>query len=422
MAGRARGRCCRRCLPLPAPLPAPLRLCLCLCCCLLLPPAARSWSPAVLPPAARSNWCSYTVTRTVSCHVQNGTFLQRVFQGCRWPLACSGGSSYRTMVRPIYRVSYRTLTALEWRCCPGHSGNNCQEEAPTFLSLRDSGRPSPAPRRPLLRPTAFSGCLNCSRVGELTARLATLEAQVARLSVSDPPSATPAPKGSALGRGAEMGQLWGSPAARGSPGDDGPPGPPGPPGRDGARGDPGEKGSPGPPGPPGPPAPVGPVVPRTQPGDPLLTNTVSEAAGGIVGPAGPPGPMGPMGPPGPPGPIGPPGPPGPDVKPGAPGPPGDKGDRGPQGPPGSRGQDGAQGDRGPRGEPGDRGTWGEGLHQLREALKILAERVLILETMIGLYESEPGSGAAPPRNKRGHGHRPPYPIVTPHQRPPHGHQ
>lgn len=28
---------------------------------------------------------------------------------------------------------------------------------------------------------------------------------------------------------------------------------------------------------------------------------------------------------------------------------------------------------------------GEGLHQLREALKILAERVLILETMIGLH-------------------------------------
>ncbi|XP_009460985.1 PREDICTED: EMI domain-containing protein 1 [Nipponia nippon] len=58
---------------------------------------------------------------------------------------------------------------------------------------------------------------------------------------------------------------------------------------------------------------------------------------------------------------------------------------GPQGHPGSRGQDGAQGEPGPRGEPGEKGTWGEGLHQLREALKILAERVLILETMIGLY-------------------------------------
>ncbi|XP_027488880.1 EMI domain-containing protein 1-like, partial [Corapipo altera] len=72
------------------------------------------------------NWCSYTVTRTVSCHVHNGTFLQRVFQGCRWPLACSGGS-YRAVVRPLYRVTYRTLTALEWRCCPGHAGANCEE-------------------------------------------------------------------------------------------------------------------------------------------------------------------------------------------------------------------------------------------------------------------------------------------------------
>ncbi|RLV62860.1 hypothetical protein DV515_00018870 [Chloebia gouldiae] len=133
-----------------------------------------------------------------------------------------------------------------------------------------------------------------------------------------------------------------------------------------------------------------------------------------MGPMGPPGPVGPMGPPGPPGPIGPPGPPGADGRAGAPGaagPPGEKGDRGPQGQPGSRGQDGAQ---------------GEGLHQLREALKILAERVLILETMIGLYEPEPGSGSgAPgtatpgvPRGKRGSGH-PPYRIVTAaHRAPP----
>uniref|UniRef100_A0A452HY62 Uncharacterized protein n=1 Tax=Gopherus agassizii TaxID=38772 RepID=A0A452HY62_9SAUR len=52
--------------------------------------------------------------------------------------------------------------------------------------------------------------------------------------------------------------------------------------------------------------------------------------------------------------------------------------------------------QGPPRSPGSRGLdgeyvllcvlgGGEGLHQLREALKILAERVLILETMIGLY-------------------------------------
>ncbi|XP_041878780.1 EMI domain-containing protein 1 [Corvus kubaryi] len=367
MAG-GRG-CCRR-PALPAALPAALGLCLSLC--LLLPLPAAAWSPALLPPAARSNWCSYTVTRTVSCHVQNGTFLQRVFQGCRWPLACSGGS-YRAVVRPLYRVAYRTLTALEWRCCPGHTGANCEEEAPTFLTLRDTGRPSSAPRRPLLHPTAFSGCLNCSRIGELTARLATLEAQVARLAVAEPPTPA-APKGSTPGRGPEAGQLWGSPAARGSPGDDGTPGWRGPPGSKGDAGGRGPSGIPGVKGPVGPPA--SPVV-GVWPCPPVLTGSV------------PP--------------------------------------QGPQGHPGSRGQDGAQGEPGPRGEPGDRGTWASSFQTLlrqQARLEVLARRVTLLEAIIW-PEPESGSGsgardtATPglPRGKRGSG-QPPYRIVTPPRRAP----
>lgn len=35
--------------------------------------------------------------------------------------------SYRTVVRPSYKVMYKTVTAREWRCCPGHSGVNCEE-------------------------------------------------------------------------------------------------------------------------------------------------------------------------------------------------------------------------------------------------------------------------------------------------------
>lgn len=62
------------------------------------------------------------------------------------------------------------------------------------------------------------------------------------------------------------------------------------------------------------------------------------------------------------------------------------------------------------------------MHQLREALKILAERVLILETMIGLYEPE-GSGAGPAgtgtssllRGKRER-HAANYRIVAPRSR------
>ncbi|KAL2298631.1 hypothetical protein Nmel_015636, partial [Mimus melanotis] len=195
-------------------------------------------------------------------------------------------------------------------------------EAHTLLTLRDPGRPSTALRRPPLHPTAFSA----------------------------------APKGSSPGRGPEVGQLWGSPAARGSPGDDG---------RSGWRG---------------------------PPGDPVLSNTFTEATRSIVGPMGPPGPVGPMGPPGPPGPTGPPGPPGPDGRAGAPGaagPPGEKGDRvsdtGPQGHPGGRGQDGAQGEPGPRGEPGERGTWASSFQTLlrqQARLEVLARRVTLLEAII----------------------------------------
>lgn len=37
------------------------------------------------------HWCHYTVTRTVSCQVQNGseTVIQRVYQSCRWPGPCA---------------------------------------------------------------------------------------------------------------------------------------------------------------------------------------------------------------------------------------------------------------------------------------------------------------------------------------------
>ncbi|KAK5871473.1 hypothetical protein PBY51_004354 [Eleginops maclovinus] len=74
----------------------------------------------------KRNWCPHTVTKTVTCQVQNGTLLQRVYQTCRWPQGCTGGS-YRTVVRPSYKVVYRTVTSLEWKCCPGFSGAACEE-------------------------------------------------------------------------------------------------------------------------------------------------------------------------------------------------------------------------------------------------------------------------------------------------------
>ncbi|CAL8331455.1 unnamed protein product [Arctogadus glacialis] len=82
----------------------------------------------------KRNWCPHTVSKTVTCQVQNGTVLQRVYQSCVWPQGCSG-ASYKTLVRPSYRLVYRTVTSLEWRCCPGFSGAACEEELLKCLFL-----------------------------------------------------------------------------------------------------------------------------------------------------------------------------------------------------------------------------------------------------------------------------------------------
>ncbi|XP_029367244.1 EMI domain-containing protein 1 isoform X2 [Echeneis naucrates] len=390
----------------------------------------------------KRNWCPHTVTKTVTCQVQNGTVLQRVYQSCRWPQGCSGGS-YKTVVRPSYKVVYRTVTSLEWKCCPGFSGVACEEESVNQLAAQEAVRkPSTLRRPPSHAAEQISGCLNCSRITALSDRLNSLEVKVQLLSA--PTSTSHRHLHSKGGTEPDASSLMGAVPAQGAPGEQGPagprgekgkdglpgrdgkpgsrglPGPSGPRGEAGARGPsgapgsrgssgpagprgppglPGERGLPGPPGPPGPPAPASAHIPEpdhTRGKDPFFTNTFHDSRGvPVPGPQGPPGPVGPAGPKGP---IG---PPGHNGKPGAPGtqgpvgPKGERGERGPLGYPGERGFRGEPGVPGPKGEPGEKGLPGDGIHQIREALKILAERVLILETMIGIHEPDLGSGDGP---------------------------
>ncbi|XP_053558149.1 EMI domain-containing protein 1 isoform X1 [Bombina bombina] len=321
----------------------------------------------------RRNWCSVPVTRTVTCQVQNGTFLQRVYHNCHWTTGCSGGS-YRTVIRPTYRLSYKTLTSLEWRCCPGFRGASCEEETVSLAEAQEAIRVSmPIRKLPTRAGGSLSGCLNCSRIPEMNERLNSLEAKVAMILDS----------GKRLGSLADAPRLWGNPQTQGSPGEEGikgiparknpqgplggpeirgspgvkgaagppgPPGSPGPPGRDGGMGPPGER---GPPGPSGPPAPG---MQRLMEQDLFQSNRFTEAGGqhipgprGPPGPAGPPGPQGQAGPPGASGQNGLPGPQGKD------GPRGEKGDSGPPGQPGEPGTKGEMGLPGQKGEPGERG-------------------------------------------------------------------
>ncbi|MBN3296448.1 EMILIN-1b [Amia ocellicauda] len=99
------------------------------------------------------NWCAYVVTRTVSCVVEDGveTYVKPDYQPCSWgQIQCARVVTYRTYMRPRYKVAYKMVTEMEWKCCHGFSGDDCSEgpsggQTQTQIS---TVRPRPKPHRP----------------------------------------------------------------------------------------------------------------------------------------------------------------------------------------------------------------------------------------------------------------------------------
>ncbi|XP_054478706.1 EMILIN-2 [Anoplopoma fimbria] len=76
------------------------------------------------------NWCAYVVQKNVSCAVVGGTesFVQPEVLQCPLEMPnCAQQVIYRTHFRPMYKIAYKTVTELEWRCCPGYRGHDCRE-------------------------------------------------------------------------------------------------------------------------------------------------------------------------------------------------------------------------------------------------------------------------------------------------------
>ncbi|XP_070784561.1 EMILIN-2 [Enoplosus armatus] len=76
------------------------------------------------------NWCAYVVHKNVSCAVVGGTesFVQPEVLPCPPELPnCAQQVIYQTHFRPMYKIAYKTVTELQWRCCPGYQGHDCRE-------------------------------------------------------------------------------------------------------------------------------------------------------------------------------------------------------------------------------------------------------------------------------------------------------
>ncbi|XP_077578431.1 EMILIN-3-like [Stigmatopora nigra] len=75
------------------------------------------------------NHCAYVLEKTLSVTLRDGAlpYVQAQYNHrCSWHQKCPT-LIYRLASKAVYKVGHKTVTALEWRCCPGYSGQNCAE-------------------------------------------------------------------------------------------------------------------------------------------------------------------------------------------------------------------------------------------------------------------------------------------------------
>ncbi|NWI49738.1 MMRN1 protein, partial [Calyptomena viridis] len=76
------------------------------------------------------NWCAYVHTRLLPTVVVDNlaTFSSGRAKPCTWHIGSCAQRS-QTTTHQAYRIKHKIVTSLEWKCCPGYSGQNCQPKA-----------------------------------------------------------------------------------------------------------------------------------------------------------------------------------------------------------------------------------------------------------------------------------------------------
>ncbi|XP_074148735.1 LOW QUALITY PROTEIN: EMILIN-3 [Sminthopsis crassicaudata] len=99
--------------------------------------------------------CAYVVQKNVTCILQDGTesYIKAEYHKCSWGPKCPGTVVYRTLLRARYKIGYKTVTELAWRCCQGLRGEGCSEPLPDPGALLPPPRPqTPSGQKPFPGP------------------------------------------------------------------------------------------------------------------------------------------------------------------------------------------------------------------------------------------------------------------------------
>ncbi|KAM7052980.1 multimerin-1 [Acridotheres tristis] len=87
------------------------------------------------------NWCAYVHTRLIPTVVVDNleTFSSGRAKPCTWQIGSCAQRS-QTTTHQAYRIKHKIVTSLEWKCCPGYSGQNCQPKAQEQQSVLHSNQ------------------------------------------------------------------------------------------------------------------------------------------------------------------------------------------------------------------------------------------------------------------------------------------